>query len=120
ASQAYVDKGRDAERLRIVLLETRRAQAPKVRNHLLDPDQHPAQAKEFGVNQYGTLVVTTASGRQARSTAITESEMTGALLRALREHGQSVYFLEGHGEHELTDSGKEGYFQLRAILEQEG
>ena len=46
--------------------------------------------------------------------------MTGALLRALRERGQAVYFLEGHGEHELNDSGKEGYFQLRAILEQEG
>ena len=117
---AFVQKGSDEERLATDLLETYRTQSPKIRYHALDPDQHPAQAKEFGVNQYGTLVVTTANGRQARGTAITESEVTGALLRALREHGQSVYFLEGHGEHELTDSGKEGYFQLRAILEQEG
>src|SRR3989442_4827565 len=117
---AFVQKGSDEERLGTGLLETYHAKSPKIRYHVLDPDQRPAQAKECGVNQYGTWVVTTASGRQARSTAITESEITGALLRALREHGQSVYFLEGHGEHELNDSGKEGYFQLRAILEQEG
>src|SRR5437660_7966016 len=119
-SYGFVEKGSDEERLATDLLETYRTQSPKIRYHALDPDQHPAQAKEFGVNQYGTLVVTTANGRQARGTALTESEVTGSLLRALREHGQSVYFLEGHGEHELTDSGKEGYFQLRAILEQEG
>ena len=117
---AFVQKGSDEDRLGTDLLETYRAQSPKIRYHVLDPDQHPAQAKEFGVNQYGTLVVTTAKGRQARGTAITESEVTGALLRALRERGQAVYFLEGHGEHELNDSGKEGYSQLRAILEQEG
>jgi ABC-type uncharacterized transport system involved in gliding motility auxiliary subunit len=117
---AFVQEASDEGRRGKDLLETYRAQSPKVRFHVLDPDQHPAQAKEFGVNQYGTVVVTTASGRQARGTAITESEVTGALLRALRERGQAVYFLEGHGEHELTDSGKEGYFQLRAILEQEG
>jgi len=117
---AFVQKGSDEERLGTDLLETYHAQSPKIRYHVLDPDQHPAQAKEFGVNQYGTLVVKTASGRQARGTAITESEVTGALLRALRERGQAVYFLEGHGEHELNDSGKEGYSQLRAILEQEG
>src|SRR5438093_3710293 len=117
---AFVQKGSDEERMGTDLLETYHAQSPKIRYHVLDPDQHPAQAKEFGVNQYGTLVVKAASGRQARGTAITESEVTGALLRALRERGQAVYFLEGHGEHELNDSGKEGYSQLRAILEQEG
>src|SRR5207244_556107 len=117
---AFIEKGSDEEKRGAELLETYRAKSPKVRYHVLDPNQHPAQAKEFGVNQYGTVVVTTAAGRQARGTAITESEITGALLRALREHGQSVYFLEGHGEHELTDSGNEGYFQLRATLEQEG
>src|SRR5207245_8164018 len=117
---AFIEKGSDDAKRGAELLETYRAKSPKIRYHIMDPNQHPAQAKEFGVNQYGTVVVTTAAGRQARSTAITESEMTGALLRALRERGQSVYFLEGHGEHELNDSGKEGYFQLRAILEQEG
>src|SRR5437870_9803722 len=114
------EKDGDEEKRGAELLETYRTKSPKIRYHVLDPNQHPAQAKEFGVNQYGTLVVTTANGRQARGTALTESEVTGSLLRALREHGQSVYFLEGHGEHELNDSGKEGYFQLRAILEQEG
>jgi len=117
---AFIEKGSDEAKRGAELLETYLTKSPKIRYHVMDPNQHPAQAKEFGVNQYGTVVVTTAAGRQARGTAITESEITGALLRALRERGQSVYFLEEHGEHELADSGKEGYFQLRATLEQEG
>src|SRR5437867_8318742 len=117
---AFIEKGSDEAKRGAELLETYLTKSPKIRYHVMDPNQHPAQAKEFGVNQYGTVVVTTAAGRQARGTAITESEITGALLRAFRERGQAVYFLEGHGEHELNDSGKAGYFQLRAILEQEG
>src|SRR5207245_8733429 len=88
---AFVQKGSDEERLGTDLLETYHAQSPKIRYHVLYPDQPPAQAKEFGVNQYGTMVVRTAKGRQARGTAMTESEVTGARLRALRECGQPVY-----------------------------
>ncbi len=117
---AFAQKGSDEERKGQELLDTYGARSPKFRYRVLDPDQHPAQAKEFGVSQYGTIVVTTATGRQARGTAITEAEVTRALLRAWRDRGQALYFLEGHGEHELTDSLKPGYAQLRAVLEQEG
>jgi len=117
---AFVQKGSEDERKAAELLDTYRTHSPHFSPRVIDPDQHPAQAKEFGISQYGTVVVTTASGRQARGTAVTESEVTRALLRALREQGQAIYFLEGHGEHELTDSLKPGYSQLRATIEQEG
>lgn len=117
---AFVQKGTDEEKTANDLLQTYQVHSSRLTVHLLDPNQHPAQAKQFDVNQYGTVVVTTAKGRQARGVAVTEPEITSALLRSLREQGQSVYFLEGHGEHDLTDSGKDGYGQLRALLEQEG
>ena len=78
---AFVQKGSDEERLGTGLLETYHAKSPKIRYHVLDPDQHPAQAKEFGVNQYGTLVVKTASGRQAHGTAITECNCDANAMR---------------------------------------
>lgn len=117
---AFTQKGSDEERKGQELLDTYRSHSPRLQVRVIDPDQHPAQAKEFGVSQYGTVVVTTAAGRKARGAALTEAEVTRALLRALRDHGQAIYFLEGHGEHELTDNLKPGYFQLRESLEQEG
>ena len=63
---AFIQKGSDEEQKSRELLETYRTKSPNIRYHVLDPNQHPVQAKEFGVNQYGTVVVTTASGRQAR------------------------------------------------------
>lgn len=117
---AFNQRGSDEERKSMELLESYRSHSPYIQFRLLDPDQHPAEAKEFKVSQSGTMIVTTESGRQARGTGIIEAEVTRAMLRALREGGQAVYFLEGHGEHELNDSLKPGYFQLRATLEQEG
>ncbi|WP_447603001.1 GldG family protein [Nitrospira sp. Nam80] len=117
---AFVQKGSGEEKTALELLETYRNHSSKLTVHVLDPEQHPTQAKEFDVNQFGTIVVMTARGRQARGTAVSEAEITRALLRAVREAGQAVYFLEGHGEHSLTEGGKDGYAQLRAILEHEG
>lgn len=117
---AFIRKDSDNEQKSLGLLETYQVQSPYLQYRIIDPDQHPAEAKEFGITQYDNIVVKTASGRQARGAAVTEAEITGALLRALREQGQSVYFLEGHGEHQLTDSLKQGYSELRSHLEREG
>ena len=117
---AFIKRDTETERRGPSLLEAYRVKTPRLEYRIIDPDQHPAEAKEFGVTQYDNIVVKTASGRQSRGTAVSEVEITGALLRALRKQGQAVYFLEGHGEHGINESLRQGYSELRAILEREG
>ena len=117
---AFIKRDTDTDRNGPPLLEAYRVKTPRLEYRIIDPDQHPAEAKEFGVTQYDNIIVKTASGRQSRGTAVNEVEITGALLRALRKHGQAVYFLEGHGEHGINESLRPGYSELRAILEREG
>ena len=117
---AFIKRDTDTERSGPPLLEAYRVKTPRLEYRIIDPDQHPAEAKEFGITQYDHIIVKTASGRQSRGTGVNEVEITGALLRALRKQGQAVYFLEGHGEHGINESLRPGYSELRAILEREG
>ncbi|MES4786880.1 MAG: hypothetical protein C4294_14885, partial [Nitrospiraceae bacterium] len=78
---AFIQRGSDSERKTPGLLEAYRAKTPRLTYRIIDPDQHPVEAKEFGITQYDNIVVKTASGRRARGATVTEAEITGALLR---------------------------------------
>src|SRR5438128_988029 len=48
---AFIEKGSDEAKRGAELLETYLTKSPKIRYHVMDRNQHPAQAKEFEVNQ---------------------------------------------------------------------
>lgn len=91
---------------------------PKFSWRVVDPDREPALAKRYEVRNYGAIVL--ARGEKFEQVKLPEEhEITNALLRLGRQGSKTVYFLTGHGEKSLEETGQEGYSQLKsAITEQ--
>jgi ABC-type uncharacterized transport system involved in gliding motility auxiliary subunit len=71
----------------------------------IDADRRPVQAKEYEIQQYGTVVVEY-MGRRERVTTDQEQDLTNALIKVLNPQEKRVYFLAGHGEKDPNDSNE--------------
>src|ERR1035438_1968057 len=72
--------------------------SPKLKVDYIDPVKKPQLARAAGVRQLGTIVVDTGE-RKEDAKSLTEEEITGALIRALKGGERNVCFLTGSGEH---------------------
>ena len=81
----------------------------------IDPDTRPVVAKQYEIQQYGTVVVEY-MGRRERVTSDGEQELTNGLIKALSDKQRKVYFLQGHGEKEPNDTERDGYSALSGML----
>lgn len=101
------------------LFDNYRKQTNKVKIDIVDPDKKPAIAKRYGITDYDTVVLE--SGDQsATARAITEEALTSALIRVSRGSRKTLYFVEGHGEHSIDDTERNGYSFLKETLEKQG
>ncbi len=82
----------------------------------IDPDKKPQLAKVAGVRNYGTIYVETGAKRE-EAKSVSEEEITGAIIRALKSGQRNVCFVSGSGEHGLDDSARTGYSSLKEALE---
>lgn len=82
----------------------------------IDPNANPLAAQEAGITQDGTLVFTFGEGVET-VTVISEAEFTNAILRLRNPGEKGVYFLTGHGEYSLDQSGDTSLTQLKRALE---
>src|SRR6476661_820684 len=82
----------------------------------IDPDKKPAVAKAMGVKSYGSTFIK-ANGKTEEAKSVTEEEVTGALVRALKGGQRSVCFVSGSGEHSLDETGRNGYSNVKEALE---
>ena len=90
-------------------------QSRQVAVEYIDPDTKPVIAKEYEIQQYGTVVVEY-MGRRERVTSDTEQELTNGLIKALSDTARKVYFLQGHGEKEPNRTERDGYSALSGML----
>jgi ABC-type uncharacterized transport system involved in gliding motility auxiliary subunit len=82
----------------------------------VDPDRNPGLAKRYGITSYGTIVLE--SGEKEEKVAVANEEnLTNALLKVIREGKKVVYFLEGHGEHSINNTEREGYSEAKRAIE---
>ncbi|NTU59704.1 MAG: GldG family protein [Deltaproteobacteria bacterium] len=101
------------------LLDAYREQSHQLRVVFADPDKSPELARRLGVREYGTAVF--ASGTQTfRINQATEEAVTNALVRVTRRSRKTVYFLSGHGEHDIEDTQRNGYSAAAKALENQG
>lgn len=85
--------------------------------HYVDPDRQPELAKQYGVQSYGTVeVVSGARHFQAQNT--NEEGVTNALIRVLMGE-KTIYFMDGHGERSISDTGRDGFQNLKNELSDE-
>jgi hypothetical protein len=74
----------------------------KIQIKVIDPDQHPEEARAYGITEYQTVVFETEKGRRLVSPteiiAQAEHAFTNAILEVTGIEQKKVYFLTGHGE----------------------
>jgi ABC-type uncharacterized transport system involved in gliding motility auxiliary subunit len=84
----------------------------------IDPDKKPTVAQQYQVQQYGTIVFGY-KGRTERITSSTEQDVTNGIIKVITGEQRKVYFTQGHGEKDPTDSGRNGYNTLADALKRE-
>ncbi len=119
------------------LLESYRAKSNHVKFEFIDPDKQPDTAKQYDVSVYGTMsnpftgsqlkfgtVVLIYGDRrekiEKKSEEVREEDLTNAIIKVQRTEAKKVYFVQGHGEKDPSDSEKGGYAAAKKALEDEG
>jgi ABC-type uncharacterized transport system involved in gliding motility auxiliary subunit len=85
---------------------------------IIDPDKKPGIAKQYDIQQYGTVVFES-EGKQEKVTETSEENFTNALIAVSREEVKKIYFSTGHGEHSPDTEQREGMSFAKEMLEDE-
>lgn len=93
--------------------------SPQVKVEYIDPDKQPAVARQWQVQQYGTIAVDY-GGRIERITTDTEQDITNAIVKAVEGGEKKVYFTQGHGERDTTSADqRSGYNAIAGALQRD-
>jgi len=87
----------------------------KFKYQFIDPIKDPVSAQDAGITKDGSVVLFMGTSKQA-VTNVSETEITGAMLRLMNPGTHVVYFLTGHGEFSPDGSGDQSYSQLNEAL----
>jgi len=117
AKITYFDQGTRFERAKDQL-DLYAKLSRRVHVDFIDVDKKPQLAREAGIKSYGTTMVEIGAKREeAKGTS--EEDITGALIRALKNNARTVCFVSGSGEHQIDDTDRSGYSRLRDLLVKE-
>jgi ABC-type uncharacterized transport system involved in gliding motility auxiliary subunit len=86
---------------------------------VVDPDEKPAEARRYNVSGYSTVIVEY-DGRRSDAPAVSEIQVSSAILRVLRGETKTVCVVRGHGEPALDDESDRGITKLRDLLATNG
>src|SRR5881396_3677454 len=89
--------------------------SPKIHIEYVDPDKSPEVARAASIKNYGADVVEI-GGKKEEAKSLTEEGITGAFIRVLKNNTRTVCFVSGSGEHQIDDSDRNGYSQLKDLL----
>jgi len=81
-----------------------------------DTDKKRTQAIAAGVKQLGTIFVDIGAKHQ-EAKSLSEEEITGALVRALKGGERTACFVLGSGEHSIDDADRTGYSSTKQLAE---
>lgn len=113
-----VEGGKEAKRVR-ELLEMYRYQNKRIIYTFYDLDRSPLKAKEFGVTDYNTLVFKS-GGKLITAKGSDEEAVTNLLIRGTKRKTITIGYLQGHNEHSMSDSDRDGYGKVFALLSSQG
>lgn len=93
-------------------------QSDRVGLEFVEVNQRPDLAEKYAVNRGSGLVLVEYQGRSSKIEKIDEQELTGAIVKVLREKDKNIYFVIGHGERDLNDNKEAtGYALFKNLLE---
>jgi ABC-type uncharacterized transport system involved in gliding motility auxiliary subunit len=115
---AFYKEGEPSREAAKGLLDLYQYHSKRFNWEFLDPDRFTLQTQRFNVNTYDTIVLEL--GDRFEKVVVPEEErVTNALVKLTREKKRVIYFLQGHGEHGLENSQKDGYADVKKALEEE-
>jgi ABC-type uncharacterized transport system involved in gliding motility auxiliary subunit len=89
--------------------------SPKVHVVYVDPDKKPLVATQAGFKSLNTAIVQIGANKN-EAKSISEEDLTGAIIRDLKNTARTVCFVTGSGEHQIDDSGRSGYSRLKDLI----
>jgi ABC-type uncharacterized transport system involved in gliding motility auxiliary subunit len=92
--------------------------SPKVKVDFVDPVKKPQVARAAGFRSDSPVVVESGAKKEGAK-SLTEEEVTGALVRALKTGERNVCFLTGFGERSPDEQEAGGYSLLKQLLERD-
>jgi ABC-type uncharacterized transport system involved in gliding motility auxiliary subunit len=128
--------GGDYAPLKELLVEYRTA-CRYIHYEFIDPDRQPDVAKQYGVSVYGvfqnpftgsqlkfgTVVISYGNRNEKiekRSEEVQEEDLTNGIIKVCRTEAKKIYFIQGHGEKDPSDSERPGYSDAKKALEEQG
>jgi ABC-type uncharacterized transport system involved in gliding motility auxiliary subunit len=87
----------------------------KVGVDYIDPDKKPALARQYQIQQYGTVVFEY-QGRTERVTSDDEQTLTNGIIKVVTGQERKVYFVQGHGEKDTAGTERSGYNAVATAL----
>ena len=91
----------------------------KVHVEYVDPEKNPLAARGAGVKSLGTAIVQIGA-RKEEANGLTEEGITGAFIRDLKSNTRTVCFVTGSGEHQIEETGGDGYSRFKELLGKDG
>ena len=88
----------------------------KLHVEYIDPDKKPSVAKAMGVKNYGATYIL-ANGKTEEAKSVTEEEVTGALVRALKGGAAHGVLRERLGRAQPRQHRAHGYSNVKEALE---
>jgi len=94
-----------------------------LKTEFIDVDKDPLVVKKYNIRQPGTIIVESGT-RTARVENLmgpddpkVEERLTNAIIQVAKGDKKKLYFLIGHGEHLISDTGREGMSEMKDQLE---
>jgi ABC-type uncharacterized transport system involved in gliding motility auxiliary subunit len=89
-------------------------QSNKINLTFIDPNIKPGQAIRYNIKQNGTVVFESGERREdVQSYQNEEQDFTSAILKLTSEKKKKIYFLDGHGEHDIDGYDDTSYGELK-------
>ena len=89
--------------------------SPKLHVVYIDPDKKPLVAQKAGFKNLNTAIVQVGANKN-EAKSLSEEDLTGALIRDLKNTTRTVCFVTGSGEHQIDDSARTGYSRLKELI----
>jgi ABC-type uncharacterized transport system involved in gliding motility auxiliary subunit len=111
----YFDKSDSYDRARD-MLDRYQNLSSRIKVSYVDPDKKPDVARMEGARNIGDIVVDNGEKKETAK-ALTEEELTGALVRVSKTGAKTVCFVTGSGERGIADTGRDGYSAAKDAIE---
>lgn len=100
------------------LLDEYKYLSSKFDYEIVDPMKNPGLAKQYNIDKWGEAVFI-CEGKRQKIEKVDEPNVTNAIVKVSRDKAKVVYFMTGHGEKDINNSGPDGYKSIANYLKDE-